>query len=81
MKAGTSEITNIICTLVKIHMIPNMPMSPNPKTAGGGGHYGPPLYIFVDNFFIVERIDLKFGVNSYLSFLDHMKIFWVRFGS
>ena len=35
---------------------------------------------FVDNFFIVERIDLKFGVNSYLSFSDHMKFFRVGSG-
>ena len=52
----------------------------NPKPAVGG-HYALPLYIFVDNFFIVERINLKFGVNSYLSFSDHMKFFRVRFGS
>ena len=55
-------------------------MDINPIYAGGGALW-PPLYIFVDNFFIVERIDLKFGVNSYLSFSDHMKFFRVRFGS
>ena len=27
---------------------------------------------------IIERIDLKFGVNSYLSFSDHMNFFWDR---
>ena len=31
----------------------------------GGGKFYPPLDLFVDNFFIVGRIDLKFSVNSY----------------
>ena len=30
-----------------------------------GGKIYPPLDLFVDNFFIVGRIDLKFSVNSY----------------
>ena len=52
----------------------------NPIYAGGGPLW--PSHInFVDNFFIVERINLKFGVNSYLSFSDHMKFFRVRFRS
>ena len=31
----------------------------------GGGKIYHPLDLFVDNFFIVGRIDLKFSVNSY----------------
>ena len=30
-----------------------------------GGEIHPPLDLFVDNFFIVGRINLKFSVNSY----------------
>ena len=52
----------------------------NPIRAGGG-KIRPPLDLFVNNFFIVAGIDLKFSVNSQLSFSGHMKIFRNRSGS
>ena len=52
----------------------------NPICTGGGAKQ-PPLDLFLNNFFIVARIDLKFSVNSQLSFSDHMKFFRDRSGS
>ena len=46
-----------------------------------GGRNAPPLDLFENNFFIVAGIDLKFSVNSQLSFSDHMKFFRDRSGS
>ena len=40
----------------------------------GGGKLAPHLDLFVNNFFIVAGIDLKFSVNSQLSFSDHIKL-------
>ena len=56
-------------------------ISINPIQAGRGGGETAPLDLFVNNFFIVAGIDLKFSVNSQLSFSDHMKFFRDRFGS
>ena len=51
------------------------------RPGGGGGEIRPPLDLFGNNFFIVAGIDLKFSVNSQLSFSDHMKFFRDRSGS
>ena len=53
----------------------------NPIHAEGGGGKFTPLDLFVDNFFIVGCIDLKFSVNSYKCFLDPFKSFQDRAGS
>ena len=60
--------------------IKNLTLVPfNPIRAGGDIH--PPLDLFMNNVFIVAGIDLKFSVNSQLSFSDHMKFFRDRSGS
>ena len=40
----------------------------------GGGSESPPLYIFVDVFFIYQDINLKLSVNSYFFVSDQMKV-------
>ena len=41
---------------------------------GGGALRAPPLYIFVDLFFIYQDINLKLSVNSYFFVSDQMKV-------
>ena len=52
-----------------------------PGARGGETPPPPPSDLFPNNFFIVARIDMKFSVNSQLSFSDHMKFFRDRSGS
>ena len=62
----------------------NMNLSLNPIQAGGRGEgriASPKLDLFVNNFFIVVGIDLKFSVDSKLFFSDHMNFFRDRSGS
>ena len=54
-----SEETNFLLSLILIPVVILTLKMPR------GGEFHPPLDLFVDNFFIVGRIDLKFSVNSY----------------